>query len=186
MMIKWSENKDRPALVAGNYVGELFKMEYHPTAEETAQGKIPQFGPYLTFVFKMVEPAEFANTFRSGICSAKRHPKSKLTTWLQAFGLTMSQLGEQLDESLLIGKQVKLRLDPDDNGQLKITAVGPVNGPAPVASTTPLSFKPAARAPQAAPTPAPQVQARPSVQQPTTQPKPAPLPASDLLDDIPF
>lgn len=189
-MIKWSDNKDRPTLVAGNYTGELFKIEYHPTPEEVAQGKIPQFGPYFTFVFKMVDPVEFANTFRSGICSAKRHPKSKLTQWLQAFGLTTAQIGEQLDEALLLGKQVKLRLDADDNGQMKITAVGSVNGPAPVASTTPLTFKPAARTSQAAPVQLAQpVQMRPTVAAPTVVPvaqaKPVNLPAADL-DDIPF
>lgn len=186
MMIKWSDNKERTALVAGNYVGELFKMEYHPTPEEVEQGKIPQFGPYLTFVFKMVEPVEYANNFRSGICSAKRHPKSKLTAWLQAFGLTMAQMGEQLDESVLLGKQVKLRLDPDDSGNLKITAVGPVDGPAPVPLTLAVGFKPAVKSAPKAQTPAAAPQVKVATPTPAAPSLGTPnLPAGDL-DEVPF
>lgn len=195
MMIKYSDNRDtRTPLVAGNYVGELFKVEYHPTPEEVAQGKIPQFGPYLTFVFKMLEPVEYANNFRSGICSAKRHPKSKLTAWLQAFGLTMAQLGEQLDESLLLGKQVRLRLDPDDSGQLKITAVGPLSGPAPVPLTAAVGFKPAAKSatpkPPLSSTPvsaAPSVKvAEVSTSSTSTVSLGSPNLPADGMDDIPF
>lgn len=186
MMIKFTDKSDRPTLVPGDYVGELVKIEYHPTEQETAQGVVPQFGPYLTFLFKVVEPAQFANALRSGICSAKRDPRSKLTIWLKAFGLNATEIGAELDEALLVGKQVRLRMDMDKNQQLKITAIGPVNGAPPVAVNAPVGFKPASRPPSLA-TPAP----RPALVQQSSVPTPLPKPSTPTLppanlDDIPF
>lgn len=140
-----SSREPRPQLVPGEFTGELMKIEYHPTDEEVRQNKIPQFGPYLTFVFKIVEPAQFANAFRSGICSAKRHPRSKLAQWLGAFGVDITSMGDSLDEAALIGKRVKLKLEMDQQDRLKITSVWPIGGQPPVTPNAPVGFKPAAR-----------------------------------------
>lgn len=185
MMIKFVKNDDRPQLVAGQYVGELKKLEFHPTEEETAKGIVPQFGPYFTFVFKMVQPTEFENAFWSGICSAKRHPKSKLTLWLQAFGVSVADLGEQLDESLLLGKQVRLKLEMNPKSQrLQIVAIAPLSATAAVAPTAPVGFKPASRQPVQATTSQSAPVQRPVVSQPVVVTQPATF--SQDMDDIPF
>lgn len=189
MMIKLSDSgKDRPQLQPGNnYIGQLMRLEFHPTAEETAQGVVPQFGPYLTFVFKIISPAEFATAYISGICSAKRHPKSKLVSWLRALGVDINQVGEQLDEAMLVNKQVRLRVELGANQRMKINAMGPVDGPAPVAVSTTLGFKPAVR-----PTPGTGIVGVPT-QQPAFNPQPfgqgspsAPAFTQNDFDDVPF
>lgn len=189
-MIKFNDNREnRPQLVPGVYTGELVKIEYHPTDEETAEGKIPEFGPYLTFVYKVTEPAEFANAFRSGICSAKRNPKSKLSQWLRAMGVDLATMGDALDESVLIGKQVKMKLENDKSDRLKIMSIWPVGGTQPVPQDAPVSFRPANR-PATLGKPAGLgsvvggLVSRPVVQPPVV--KPAPVQVDLGADDIPF
>lgn len=183
MMIKFSDgNRDRVQLSPGNYTAQLIKVEHHPTEEETAQGVIPQFGPYLTFVFKTIEPV--ANGFVSGICSAKRHPKSKLTSWLAALGVNINEVGENLDEASLRGRQVKLRVEQGANDRLKITAMASVNALVAVPTSAPLGFKsaPKAQAPRpATPSYQPPVQ---KVAAPVNPPA-TPFTSTDL-DDVPF
>lgn len=152
-MIKFTDNsKDRPTLVPGSYTATLYRIDSHPTEEETTQGIVPPFGPYLTFIFKVKEPAEFANAFWSGICGAKRHPMSKLVKWLQGFGGEPDQYftDGQLDESLLVGKEIQLVLAINPKNQkLQIASISPVG--APVTTTTnstagqPIALKPAVR-----------------------------------------
>lgn len=168
MMIKVPDNsKNRPTLVAGTYVATLQRIESHPTEEETAQGIVPQYGPYLTFVFKIQEPEQFANAYWSGICSpssfggSKKYPKpSKLISWLRGFGGDPEQYftDSQLDESLLVGKQVRLTLTPNPKNQkLQIASINPLDGsPVQQSSASQISVKPAVK-------PAVSVQSAPKV-----------------------
>lgn len=145
-MIRIDNNREPlPPVSVGEHVGQLYKLTFHPTEEEVAQNVIPEFGPYLVFTFKVVGGTS-DGSFISGICSAKRHPKSKLVSWLTSFGLTAADIGEQLDEAQLVGKSVRLLVGLDKNQKLKITAMGRVNSTAPLlAMDAPLGFKPAAR-----------------------------------------
>ena len=172
MMINMFPKSVKPPLPEGTYVGTLKRIEFHPTQEETDKGIVPPFGPYLKFVFQVKDPQEHSGRWTSGICSIKKDPRSKLAQWLPAFGLTIKTLGDQVDENLFVGKEVRLKLEKNPNtDKVNITEMSSLTEPeTPPVSKAPLSFKPAT----------PKQAAQAPVQQPVTLPKPV------TDEDVPF
>lgn len=177
-----NRNPNQPDLAEGNYTGEVVKVEYHPTEEETNQGVVPPYGPYLTFVFKIVDNPQYPNTLKSGICSASRNPKSKLATWLSALGVSIASLGDQLDESALLHKKVELEIKANkNNGRLNVVGIKPL-GASNLPPTAPLGLKPkSALSPQLSRPATPPQTTRP--QTTVTSNTQASLPD---MDDVPF
>ncbi len=96
LLVKYNESK---AVAEGIYVVKLSKLE-----QTTHQ----QWGESIRWTFDIVEGDE-VGTSVTAMSSTKVSPKSKIFTWVQAFGQIMEP-GAEFDLEALIGKTVRARI----------------------------------------------------------------------------
>jgi len=154
MKVKYSENKPVPE---GFYLARLDGLE------ETMH---QQFGKSIKWTFTIIEaPAhpEAVNTTVTAMSSMKVSPKSKLFSWLQAFGIILGD-NDNFEMDDLLGKMVKVRIKNNTkvavvDGQERSTTYSNVDALAayiPQAQQdVPTPTAQPASAPAAAPAPAP-------------------------------
>lgn len=106
-----NSQKDKPQLVPGSYVAQVKKLVSHPTEEELQAGKKMLYGPYLAFSFKIMEPTQFVGAWITGFCANKTHLKGKLREWLMSMGINFNDLGGKLDETVVMDKVVRIRVE---------------------------------------------------------------------------
>ena len=100
MKVKFQENKP---VQEGFYLARLDGLE------ETMH---PQYGQNIKWIFTIIEAPnnpEAVNTTVTAMSSMKVSPKSKLFSWLQAFGIILGT-DEDFEMNSLLGKMVKVRI----------------------------------------------------------------------------
>jgi len=100
MRVKFQENKP---------VKEGFYLARLDSLEETVH---PQYGKSIKWTFTIIEAPnqpDALNTTVTAMSSMKVSPKSKLFTWLQAFGVILGD-NDDFEMDSLLGKKVKVRI----------------------------------------------------------------------------
>ena len=100
MKVRFQENKP---VTEGFYLARLDGLE------ETEH---PQYGKSIKWLFTIIEAPnnpEAVNTTVTAMSSMKVSPKSKLFTWLQAFGVILGA-DEDFEMDSLLSKKVKVRI----------------------------------------------------------------------------
>ena len=138
MKVRYQESKPVPE---GFYLARLDGLE--ETMHQT-------YGASIKWTFTIVEPTEYANTTVTAMSSQKVSPKSKLYSWLQAFGINLGT-DDDFELNNLLGKMIKVRIKNNTkssivDGQERVTTYSNVDA---------LSQYIPAQAPTQAPTQAP-------------------------------
>ena len=180
MRVKFQENKPVPE---GFYLARVDGLE------ETVH---PQYGKSIKWTFTIIEaPAhpDAVNTTVTAMSSMKVSPKSKLFSWLQAFGIILGD-NDDFEMDSLLGKMVKVRIKNNTkvavvDGQERSTTYSNVDA---LAAYIPQAQQ-ATPAPTAQPAAAPAQEAAP-VQAAPAQTAPAPVantvPQQELAADEEF
>jgi len=98
------EDYERPE--DGEYIAELTDVV------EFASEQHPEWGTSLRFQFKILEDP-YVNSVVSGLVSASWKPGNKLDKWLIGLGVDSSNIGDQLNEKELKGKQARIYVEKD-------------------------------------------------------------------------
>ena len=146
LVIKYNESK---AIPEGIYIAKLSKLE--PVTH-------PQWGDSIRWAFEIAD-GEHANTTVTAMSSTKVSPKSKIFTWVQAFGQIMTP-GNEFDLETLIGKTVRVRIVNKTQSKMidgktldqtfsNVDALAPYipdpSAPAPIAPTVPVEAQASAQ-----------------------------------------
>jgi len=98
LVIKYSEGR---AVPEGVYVAKVVNLEPQHHS---------QYGDGIKWSFEIMHDAENEGVQVTAISSLKVSPKSKLYSWVRAFGITLVP-GEDFDLESLLGKVVRIKVE---------------------------------------------------------------------------